>query len=436
MKNNLLTLVALVFCLSAQAAPKVASNSSGKIKGIENAISKSPQKGRNTVTLAQLDVCIGSSLVDSLMNRSGEQNLSVCKAAPLQSPSCDQALKNMLCAKQFPCQAGFHENEIGCAADVLSCEVNNGAGQQVWNGNSYSACTLVSCNIGFHEEAGAGCVNNIQSCVVENGEGNQSWLGSSYGTCISSSCSIGYVLDGGACLLAIATAPPKIQEIKAWINASDKSSLNHGLIADAQIVSSWSNLSVPASSPTGPIYRAVGPKGLPTVDFSNYGGMKLVPVSPLVNDGNFTISVVFSVTPGVSAWDKALCTGNGASLALGVAYGGGYMMGLNGGWGYYGYDGLKPSSEYVVMTVVGNTVDKTLKLYRDGILIVTHTTYGTDTALITLDNLSLGNVDSWWTPPLMGTIPEVVVYDKTMSVTDITKLHEYLIHKYSITAIQ
>ncbi len=138
---------------------------------------------------------------------------------------------------EMTCELGFHLEDSQCQPDVMSCNVINGIGQQRWQGVSYGACEVVSCNLGYQNQSnvcvfspsscpvdfgvgetqsngtcrilscnsgyhldGSRCVSNIQACTIPNGTGQRTWNGTSFGTCMALSCQTGYMLSSNQCV--------------------------------------------------------------------------------------------------------------------------------------------------------------------------------------------------------------------------------------------
>jgi hypothetical protein len=55
---------------------------------------------------------------------------------------------------------GIDDDCNGSVDDNLACAVANGSGMQTWNGTSYSPCLAMSCNGGYHLDAGACAAGN------------------------------------------------------------------------------------------------------------------------------------------------------------------------------------------------------------------------------------------------------------------------------------
>lgn len=75
-------------------------------------------------------------------------------------------------------------------------------------GQSWTTCSVTSCNSTYHTENNLTCISNTRSCLVTNGSGVQAWNTSnlSWGSCIANACTGIYVPYAGACILPISRA--------------------------------------------------------------------------------------------------------------------------------------------------------------------------------------------------------------------------------------
>lgn len=143
------------------------------------------------------------------------------------------------------CEIGFHIEGAVCAPNTINCSITNGTGQQTWQGSSYGACTVVSCQQGYRNSANScvfsptscpitfgegqtqangsclavscqsgyhlssnSCVSNVLSCTIANGTGQRTWNGSSFGSCMVLSCQTGYIESNNQCILAPVVSNP------------------------------------------------------------------------------------------------------------------------------------------------------------------------------------------------------------------------------------
>ena len=93
-----------------------------------------------------------------------------------------------------------------CLPNVITCTINNGQGQQIWNGLTYGTCANVVCDGGHHFFGGT-CEPDTIACNITNGTGTQDWEGSAYGQCRPVTCNSGYHEENNLCLSDIRTCP-------------------------------------------------------------------------------------------------------------------------------------------------------------------------------------------------------------------------------------
>lgn len=140
-------------------------------------------------------VCVPNEVVSCPMSN-GNGN-KTCNALGNDFSSCSLGV----------CDAGFHAVGQLCELNVKPCAIVGGVGTQIWNGLTYSACSVVSCSNGFFQ-SGNSCLSqtcaplSTAACTIANGSGSKSCnlLGSSYGTCELQSCSPGYQISGNSCV--------------------------------------------------------------------------------------------------------------------------------------------------------------------------------------------------------------------------------------------
>jgi hypothetical protein len=116
------------------------------------------------------------------------------------------------------CENGYHENNNACESDEISCIGLNGTGKRVWNGSEYGECTLNSCEGDYHlNSAFNTCDLNVISCPVNHGSGVATWTGTSYGDCLVTSCENNYHNYNNQCELnVIACAGTNGTGTKTW----------------------------------------------------------------------------------------------------------------------------------------------------------------------------------------------------------------------------
>jgi hypothetical protein len=119
------------------------------------------------------------------------------------------------------CNNDHHPFGNACAANKISCTVENGSGESTWDGSIYGPCTVNSCSNGYHIESNT-CASNTRACNITNGSGSQSWT-DSWGQCTLQSCNTGYRVEGNACvLIPVTTALPRFPAAQVT-NAASKS---------------------------------------------------------------------------------------------------------------------------------------------------------------------------------------------------------------------
>jgi endoglucanase len=75
------------------------------------------------------------------------------------------------------CGSDQHAENGACQPNLRACAIENGAGEQTWEGDAYSACTLASCNAGYEPRGGACAriqtfLSTIGNQIVD-GDGNR-----------------------------------------------------------------------------------------------------------------------------------------------------------------------------------------------------------------------------------------------------------------------
>ena len=99
------------------------------------------------------------------------------------------------------CVDGYHPNAggVACVENTIECEAPNAVeAYQTWDykQQAFSACTIKTCNDGYHVTANA-CVLDEQACVVEHGTGVKEWdfVANAWGPCTATQCDPGYTND-------------------------------------------------------------------------------------------------------------------------------------------------------------------------------------------------------------------------------------------------
>lgn len=99
------------------------------------------------------------------------------------------------------CVDGYHPNAggVACVENTVECVAPNAVeAYQTWDykQQAFSACTIKTCNDGYHVTANA-CVLDEQACVVEHGTGVKEWdfVANAWGPCTATQCDPGYTND-------------------------------------------------------------------------------------------------------------------------------------------------------------------------------------------------------------------------------------------------
>ena len=106
------------------------------------------------------------------------------------------------------CLPRFHPQGKICVLNVRSCTTAEGnAGQEVWDGQTFSPCRApVMCSSDEHLED-AVCVSNVQACLVPNGSGEETWNGTAFGTCTVTGCDVGFHQENNGCAPNVVDVP-------------------------------------------------------------------------------------------------------------------------------------------------------------------------------------------------------------------------------------
>lgn len=145
------------------------------------------------------------SHVDSLYNLQVGQNYLL-----------NAQLPNPVVANLATCSESEHFVLNTCVPNEKTCKIPNGAGKQIWNGTSFGTCTLASCNSNYYASGNSCvaiptcsqsqhldvhvCVENQKACTIANGVGQSTWNGTSYEACAVTSCNSGYAISGNMCV--------------------------------------------------------------------------------------------------------------------------------------------------------------------------------------------------------------------------------------------
>ncbi|MEO0335141.1 MAG: hypothetical protein AAF202_02025, partial [Pseudomonadota bacterium] len=158
--------------------------------------------------------CVSNTKACPIENGSGASMWDGSKYGPCTVVSCNNTYSEQNNACVLTCQSNEHTENGSCVSNVKSCPLANGIGEQTWNGSSYGACNVKTCNDGYsqqgnecslfcqpneHVENGS-CVSNVKNCSIENGTGEQIWDGQQYGVCELKSCNDGFKEESGACV--------------------------------------------------------------------------------------------------------------------------------------------------------------------------------------------------------------------------------------------
>ena len=86
-----------------------------------------------------------------------------------------------------------------CVNNSRECDLLNGTGTETWDGSSFGACTLSSCDEGYYNNNGV-CESDTRQCESSDGTGTgtQTWNGSEFGSCILDSCISSFQLDSSS----------------------------------------------------------------------------------------------------------------------------------------------------------------------------------------------------------------------------------------------
>jgi hypothetical protein len=251
-------------------------------------------------------------------------------------------------------------------------------------------------------------------------------------------CLDGYELDGdGACQLTL----PSATDMVLWLDADQDSSL---LMGNDNGVSSWkdrrggSNPTLTQSTVAArPVYVADGMNGRPVIHFQGASALQASSFDGLRGD-DYTIFVVFS--PGPLGGDTLLRTTN-------LEHGTTFLFervspGMNYRASHYAPFGNAGADQ--VTTQLGHASSDKLFMIRrasSGLLKLMSITTNksgeidgdvqlngtlTQTSISLSHRLTLGDLD------LTGDLAEVIIYDRTISNTEVEEIQTYLATKWNI----
>ena len=147
---------------------------------------------------------------------SGGTSLDKIECEVLNGTGYESEIDSSIC-KVESCDLLFHVSLNSCESNFLECLMENGTGEQSWNGLTYEDCAptscidgfhsennfcmqnSITCSVGTHEDNGS-CISNTKSCSVDNGTGEQIWVNGSWGACQILSCDDGYSIGPSLCL--------------------------------------------------------------------------------------------------------------------------------------------------------------------------------------------------------------------------------------------
>jgi len=188
---------------------------------------------------------------------------------------------------------------------VRECAIAFGIGQQTWMADRWSDCMPISCNTGFEKQGmscacpktqhlqGNSCVNNSMSCGIANGTGVSVWNGTSYGACTLVSCNSSFSAFGNTCAC----------QVDQTLDTTDN--LCKYKVKKWEVMASYDSIAIPVrcSGSYKPFSRPVN--GVYSVGGIIIAGGSPWP-DPRVIDPNFTVSamrVIESSTCGAEFLD-------------------------------------------------------------------------------------------------------------------------------------
>ncbi|MFA6227868.1 MAG: hypothetical protein WC668_01645 [Patescibacteria group bacterium] len=120
---------------------------------------------------------------------------------------CPGGCSNGTCLQATSCSSGQHLENDRCEANIKSCNMLYGTGQQTWANGAWSDCQAVSCSTNYEIKNNI-CVAATKYCSQTDddtdtgfvvGTGIQTWNGDSWGMCNATSCLPGFELNGNRC---------------------------------------------------------------------------------------------------------------------------------------------------------------------------------------------------------------------------------------------